>query len=98
MQVQVANGSLRIVTEGRASKFRRKVQEKTFAGISCRGRNILYVTERCVFKLIEKETGPQIQLIEVAPGICLQEDILKHMEFEPVMHNIQLMDERCFRT
>ena len=92
----MVNGRLKILSEGKASKFRKKVQEKTFAGSSCRGRNVLYVTERCVFKLLETQAGSRIQLIEIAPGIRLEEDILAHMDFVPITGDIRLMDERCF--
>ena len=66
------------------------------AGSSCGGREILYVTERCVFRLLEAEGGSKVELIEIAPGIRLQEDVLDLMEFKPVMRNVQLMDSRCF--
>ena len=56
----------------------------------------MYVTERCVFRLLEAEGGSKVELIEIAPGIRLQEDILDLMEFEPVVRNVQLMDSRCF--
>jgi propionate CoA-transferase len=66
------------------------------SGSSCDGRDILYVTERCVFRLLETGEGPKVELIEIAPGVRLQEDVLDLMEFTPVVRNIQLMDQRCF--
>jgi len=66
------------------------------AGSSCGGRDILYVTERCVFRLLETAEGPKVELIEIAPGIKLQEDVVDLMEFAPVVRNVQLMDPRCF--
>ncbi len=86
-----------VLQEGRSCKFKRKVQEKTFAGVSSRKRQILYVTERCVFKLQETLEGPRLQLIEIAPGIRLKEDILEKMEFEPIVGKLELMDSRCFQ-
>ena len=41
----------------------------------------MYVTERCVFDLSPKG----LELIEIAPGVDIERDILKRMEFEPVM-------------
>ena len=38
-----------------------------------------------------------MKLIEIAPGVDLQKDILDKMEFTPIMDDIQLMDERIFR-
>ena len=90
------DGKLVILQEGKACKFKKQVQEKTFAGCSQAGRQVLYVTERCLFRLIDSETGPQIQLIEVAPGIRIQEDVLDRMEFAPVVEKVGMMDQRCF--
>ena len=57
-----------------------------------KGQRVLYVTERCVFTL-----GPQgLELIEVAPGVDVQRDILAHMEFKPVVDAPAPMDARIF--
>jgi propionate CoA-transferase len=40
---------------------------------------VLYITERCVFQL-----GPDgLELIEVAPGIDIEKDIIGRMSFRP---------------
>ena len=96
LQVALSDGKLVIEQEGRTSKFRRRVQEKTFAGTSGRGRRVLYVTERAVFRLGENSGGACIELIEIAPGVRLEQDVLAHMEFRPLMRDVQLMDKRCF--
>ncbi len=37
-------------------------------------------------------------LIEIAPGVDLQKDILDQMDFKPVISdNLKLMDERIFK-
>ena len=46
-----------------------------------RGQPVLYVTERCVFRL----TPAGLELIEVAPGIDIERDILAHMDFAPIV-------------
>jgi hypothetical protein len=61
-QVEVAGGKLRILKEGRNSKFKAAVAQKTFAASSAAGRPVLYVTERAVFRLRE---GAGLQLTEV---------------------------------
>ena len=64
-QVHLSDGKLRIDQEGRSRKFTKKVQQKTFAASSANGREIVYVTERAVFKLRQ---GKGLELTEVAPG------------------------------
>lgn len=51
-----------------------------------------YVTERCVFVL--RQDG--LQLIEVAPGIDIENDILAHMGFRPIIDGIRIMDPRLY--
>jgi len=97
LEVKAAEGRLVIEKEGRASKFRREVQQVTFAGreAAARGQRVLYVTERCVFEL----TPQGLALTEVAPGIELQRDILDHMAFTPIVTPApRAMDARLFRA
>jgi propionate CoA-transferase len=56
------------------------------------GQEVFYITERCVFKL----SAGTLDLIEVAPGIDLEKDILAHMEFRPVIRRVAPMDSRLF--
>ncbi len=94
--VEIGDGRLTIVHEGRSSKFHAQVQQITFAGrqAAARGQRVLYVTERCVFEL----GLAGLELIEVAPGIDVQRDILAHMAFTPVVKAPRPMDARCFRA
>jgi propionate CoA-transferase len=87
--VAVENGVLRIVREGRVAKFVRQVEQVSFAGHLARDaqRDVLFVTERAVFRL--QPDG--VELIEVAPGIDLQRDILDQMEFLPLMRSVAVM-------
>ena len=50
------------------------------------------MTERAVFELTEKG----VTLIEIAPGVDLEKDILAQMDFVPVIGEIKQMDARLF--
>ena len=94
LKEEVSNGKLTIVKEGRNKKFIKQVQQITFSGEYGAeiGQNVLYVTERAVFKLVKGG----LKLIEVAPGIDVKKDILDQMEFEPIVEDYKLMDSRLF--
>jgi propionate CoA-transferase len=94
LSLAVEKGSLRIVKDGNLIKFVREVEHRTFSGSYAvrRGQPVLYVTERCVFNL----TSDGLELIEVAPGIDIERDILARMEFRPIVHNPVIMDKRIF--
>ena len=96
LKVAIEDGKIRIVTEGRNQKFVPKVEQITFSGsfATRRGQPVYYVTERCVFKL----TPNGLELIEVAPGIEIERDILPHMGFTPIIKNPVQMDARIFRN
>jgi propionate CoA-transferase len=53
----------------------------------------MYITERCVFR-----PGPEgMELVEIAPGIDLEKDILSNMNFAPIMREApRTMDPRIF--
>ncbi|HEY2190625.1 MAG TPA: malonate decarboxylase subunit alpha, partial [Caldimonas sp.] len=55
LQVHVSDGRIRIDSEGDCTKFVREVEHRTFSGARAlaRGQRVLYVTERCVFRLAE---------------------------------------------
>ncbi len=72
-----------------------KVDQITFSGKQARFQNqqVLYVTERAVFRIQEKE----LELMEIAPGIDLQKDILDQMDFLPLIaENLKTMDASIF--
>jgi propionate CoA-transferase len=95
LRVALHAGQLRIVSEGRTRKFVRGVEHLTFNGryAAERGQFVRYVTERCVFEL----TGDGLRLIEIAPGIDLERDVLAHMDFVPaVAQPLPLMHARLF--
>src|SRR4051794_26358219 len=81
LEIAVEDGRLRIVREGRSRKFVEAVEQITFSGAYAAetGQPVLYVTERCVFA----RTPAGMELIEVAPGIDVDRDILAQMGFAP---------------
>lgn len=95
LDVVVDAGKLVIREDGQAVKFVDEVEHRTFSGPQAAkwGKSVLYITERCVFKL----TAEGLELTEIAPGVDLQKDILDKMEFRPLMpREPQLMDARIF--
>jgi propionate CoA-transferase len=96
LSVAIDNGRLRIATEGAKRKFVDAVEQITFSGRRAVSQNqsVHFITERCVFKLVEEG----LQLVEVAPGIDIERDILAHMEFAPVVREIKVMDGRLYQA
>ena len=95
LKVEVNDGKLVILTEGKVKKFVNEVEHKTFSGEYAVevGQPVLYITERAVFEL----TQEGLILTEVAPGVDLQKDVLDLMEFKPIMKGQpKLMDSRIF--
>jgi propionate CoA-transferase len=76
-------------------KFVAQVEHRTFSGrlAAQRGQPVLYVTDRCVFRL----GSEGLELTEVAPGLDLERDILAEMAFRPVIpRDPAPMDPRIF--
>ena len=83
LKVDVKDGQLVILREGHVAKFVEQVEHVTYSGAVAvqRGQQALYVTERCVFRLSEQG----LELIEIAPGIDLERDVLAKMAFRPAI-------------
>jgi propionate CoA-transferase len=94
LRISVEDGALRIVEEGKTRKFVDTVEQITFSGRVAREKHqpVLFVTERCVLGL--EEDG--MTLLEVAPGIDIERDILPGLEFEPMVDKPKPMDLRLF--
>lgn len=96
LKVDVNDGKLNIVREGKSKKFVNKAAQITYAGSYGfkSGQTVYLVTERAVFQLCKKG----FKLIEIAPGINLEKDILSQMEFLPeISHELKIMDLRIFK-
>ncbi len=96
LRLALSDGRLAIVEEASARKFVEAVEHVTFSGpvAAARGQTVLYVTERCVFAL--KPEG--LELVEVAPGIDIERQILSLMDFKPLIPRDPVpMDGRIFR-
>ncbi len=95
LDVAVHAGKLAILQDGAAPKFVAEVEHRTFSGAQAAkvGKRVLYITERCVFRL----TAAGLELTEIAPGVDLEKDILARMAFRPLMPQPPvLMDARIF--
>lgn len=93
---EVRDGKLVIVQEGKRKKFKKTIDEITFSAEESfeNGQNVIFVTERCVFAL--REDG--IELIEIAPGVDLDKDILGQMDFRPMIaEDLKVMDLRIYQ-
>ena len=95
LRVAIEDGAIRIAAEGKTRKFVDAVEQITFSGpiAVAKGQSVHYVTERCVFKL---EAGG-LHLVEVAPGVDIERDILSQMDFRPIVGDVALMDPRIYR-
>ena len=80
---EIGNGQIKVVKEGNVKKFVKQVPQISFNGPVAleEGKTVLYITERCVFKL----TREGLMITEIAPGIDLQKDILDQMDFAPIV-------------
>ena len=82
-EVKISDGKLVIVQEGKHKKFLNKVALTSFSGKYAMdvGQTVLFITERAVFEL----TKEGMVLLEIAPGIDLEKDVLALMEFKPII-------------
>jgi propionate CoA-transferase len=96
LKVRASDGELAIVTEGKHRKFVEAVEQVSYSGPYglSRGQVTLFVTERAVFRTIDSG----LELIEIAPGIDLERDVLAQMSFRPqIAADLKRMDARLFR-
>jgi propionate CoA-transferase len=77
--IAIEDGALRIRADGPHTKFVNNVDSPSFSGqrALANGQKVLYVTERAVLEL--RPEG--LTVVEIAPGVDLQRDILDRCEF-----------------
>lgn len=95
LEVACEGGTLTVVKEGRHRKFVDRIEQVSYSApfAAREGRTALFVTERAVLRVVEGA----LELIEIAPGIDLEKDVLRHMGFAPRMASgLKLMDKRLF--
>ncbi len=95
-EVAIEDGKLRIVREGNIKKYVKQVEQVTFSGdfATRRKQPVYFISERCVLRLVDGG----LELVEIAPGVDLERDVLAQMEFRPrISADLKLMDERIFR-
>ncbi len=80
LSVSQKRGVVTIEEEGSIPKFVKKVRSLSFSAkrAIANGQKVLYVTERCVFRLTPKG----LKLIEVYPGIDVERDIINQLPFD----------------
>jgi acyl CoA:acetate/3-ketoacid CoA transferase len=96
LEIAIDDG-VRIVHEGSLHKFVPTVREISFNGQLARqrGQQVRYITDRAVFALADDG----LVLIEVAPGIDIERDVLGQMGFRPrVAQPVVAMDRRLYAT
>jgi propionate CoA-transferase len=89
-----SKGRLAVLQAGKIHKFVDHVERITFSADFARksGQEVLYVTERAVFRLAPEG----LQLIEIAPGIEIDRDILAYMDFRPLISAVGTMPVSVF--
>src|SRR5215470_17969443 len=95
-KLEVGDGKLRIVQEGKSRKLVGTVEHVTFSGqmARIRGQRVTYITERCVLTL--EADGMTVR--EVAPGVDLQRDVLAQSDVPlRVAADLKAMDPALFR-
>lgn len=95
-KAEIKDNKLLITNQGKAKKFVNDVEQITFSGKFASNNNlpVLFVTERAVFDIVEGK----LRLIELAPGLDLEKDILEWMDFKPVIaEDLKEMESSIFQ-
>ena len=96
-QIEVDDGHVKIVQEGKHQRFVPEVQHVTFSGRRARelGQEVVFVTERCVIRLLSEG----LTVTEIAPGISVSRDIVGQTSLDlRISPDLRQMDPRLFRS
>ena len=96
LDVAFEDDQLKIVKEGHVRKLVDEVEQVTFNGARAfaAGQQVLYVTERCVFELVQGG----LELIEIAPGVDVEKHVVNQMGFKPIIRKSpRVMSPDLFR-
>jgi propionate CoA-transferase len=94
-RTRIESGRVVVGAEPAFAKFVEEVEQRTFSGEQAikSGQPVVYITDRAVFRL----TAGGLHLVEVAPGIDVERDVLAQMAFQPIVEAEPiLMDRRIF--
>ncbi|HHR0032915.1 TPA: acyl CoA:acetate/3-ketoacid CoA transferase [Escherichia coli] len=93
-KIDVTPDGLYIAQSGQIPKLVTQVEKITFSAAYAQqsGQEVLYITERAVFQL----TAEGVELIEIAPGVEIERDILPYMAFRPIIRHPRLMESSLF--
>ena len=95
LELACVDGGLKIIKEGQHKKFVNRIECVSYSAPFAvkEGRTAIFITERAVLEVI----GGALELIEIAPGIDLEKDVIRHMAFRPrIAADLKLMDKRLF--
>ena len=93
-KIDVTPDGLHIAQSGQIPKLVNLVEKITFSAAYAQqsGQEVLYITERAVFQL----TAEGVELIEIAPSVEIERDILPYMAFRPIIRHPRLMESSLF--
>jgi propionate CoA-transferase len=95
-KVDARDGELRIVNEGAHQKFVREVEQISFSAKTAIEQNqlVMFITERAVFRLTDRG----LKLVEIAPGVDLEQGIVSQMPFQPIVDDeLKVMPKSIFQ-
>ena len=96
LKIDVSDGKLRVLKEGRFRKIVPQVQQVSFNGPRAveKGQEVVYVTDRGVFQL----DRDGLLLTEIAPGLDAARDLQPVIDFElRISPDLKAMDAALFR-
>lgn len=96
VELSIKDNQLHIIQEGKPIKFVKQVEFVTYNAQQelKRGKEIKIITERAIFDILP---GIGLQLVEVAPGVNIQKDILELLPYDvSVSDHVKVMDPKLF--